>query len=102
MIGHPPHMPAIAPAVFFLYRRVKMELAGISLSQESIKTSWDGVIESSPKTIPPPPFRGRSTTGKVCLNRQRRGQIKSQSNEVFKMINMKVILPCALVSNDTM
>jgi hypothetical protein len=32
-----------------MYRREKSELAGISLSQESIKKNWDGVVQNIAK-----------------------------------------------------
>jgi hypothetical protein len=32
-----------------MYRRQKLELAGISLSQESIKKKWDGVVQNIAK-----------------------------------------------------
>ncbi len=37
------------PADFFLFWRVKTQLVSVSLSQESIKTSWDWVIQTIDK-----------------------------------------------------
>ena len=43
MLQHPPYSPDLAPADFFLFRRVKEELAGHTLSLEDIKKDWEGV-----------------------------------------------------------
>jgi hypothetical protein len=41
-----PYSPDLAPADFFLFRRVKEELAGIRLTPESLKKSWEGVLRT--------------------------------------------------------
>jgi hypothetical protein len=46
MIGYLLFSQDIAPADLFLCPRAKSGLAGMSLSQESIKTGWDGVIQT--------------------------------------------------------
>jgi len=46
LIPHPPYSPDLAPADFFLFRRVKEELAGFTLSRETIKKAWEGVIRT--------------------------------------------------------
>jgi histone-lysine N-methyltransferase SETMAR len=38
----PPNSPELAPADFFLFRKVKEELAGLHLTQESLKIAWEG------------------------------------------------------------
>jgi hypothetical protein len=43
-LEHLPYLPDLAPADFFLFRRVKKVLAGTTLDQESLKTAWEGVI----------------------------------------------------------
>ncbi len=45
-IPHPPYSPDLAPADIFLFPRVKSELAGQTLTQESFKTSWEGVVRT--------------------------------------------------------
>jgi hypothetical protein len=37
VIRHPPYLPYLAPADFFLFRRVKEQLAGLTLDQNTIK-----------------------------------------------------------------
>jgi hypothetical protein len=44
MIRWPFYLPEIAPADLLLNRREMLELAGLLLSQESIKKNWDGVV----------------------------------------------------------
>jgi histone-lysine N-methyltransferase SETMAR len=44
LLQHPPYSPNLTPADFFLFRRVKEELAGIRLSPETIKKAWEGVV----------------------------------------------------------
>jgi hypothetical protein len=41
---------------FFLFSRVKWELAGLLLSQDSFKISCEGVIPTTPKMSLPLPF----------------------------------------------
>jgi hypothetical protein len=49
MTPHPPYSLDITPTNFFLFPRVKLELAGLSLSQDSFKTSWVGVLQTIAK-----------------------------------------------------
>ena len=44
MIGHLLYSPELAPTGFFLFPMVKKELAGLSLTQETFKKSWEGVV----------------------------------------------------------
>jgi len=46
LLSHPPYSPDLAPADFFLFRRVKEELAGHTLSQDTIKKTWEGVMRT--------------------------------------------------------
>jgi hypothetical protein len=39
-----PVAPGSHPGDFFLFRRVKEELAGIQLAPETIKKAWEGVV----------------------------------------------------------
>ncbi len=58
---------------FFGFREVKSKQADLSLSQGSLKTNLEGVLEPAPKTGSPPPFSGRWTavndTSESTLNR---------------------------------
>jgi histone-lysine N-methyltransferase SETMAR len=45
-LDHPPYSPDLAPADFFLFRRVKEELAGQSLDEGTLKTTWERVVRS--------------------------------------------------------
>jgi hypothetical protein len=44
------YLPGLALIDFFLLRKVKEELAGLHLFQESLKNAWEGVLWS----LPPP------------------------------------------------
>jgi hypothetical protein len=44
-LNHPPYLPDLAPADF-LFRRVKEQLSGISLNQETLKKNWEGVMRT--------------------------------------------------------
>jgi hypothetical protein len=42
----PPYLPNLAPADFFLFRKVKEQLAGLHLTQESLKSMCEGVTHT--------------------------------------------------------
>jgi hypothetical protein len=46
LLPHPPYSLDLAPADFFLFRRVKEELAGLSLDEDSLKKTWEGVVRT--------------------------------------------------------
>jgi histone-lysine N-methyltransferase SETMAR len=46
MIEHPPYLPDLAPADFFLFPKVKKELAGLTLTRESFKKDWEGAMRT--------------------------------------------------------
>jgi hypothetical protein len=48
LLPHPPYSPDLALADFFLFRRVKEELVGLSMDEDSLKKTWEGVVEPSP------------------------------------------------------
>jgi hypothetical protein len=48
-IPWPPYSLDIIPANFFLFPRVKSEMAGLLLSQDSFQTSWVGVMQAIAK-----------------------------------------------------
>jgi predicted acetyltransferase len=43
---HPPYSPDLALADFFLFRKVKEQLAGLHLTQENLKSAWEEVIRT--------------------------------------------------------
>jgi histone-lysine N-methyltransferase SETMAR len=45
-LEHPPYSPDLAPGDFFLFKRVKEELAGQSLEEGTLKTTWERVVRS--------------------------------------------------------
>ncbi len=46
VLEHPPYSLDLAPAEYLLFWRVKEELAGICLTPESLKKTWEGVVRS--------------------------------------------------------
>jgi len=49
LIAHPPYSPDLAPADFFLFPKVKLELAGISMTKDTFKSTWERAIKSLTK-----------------------------------------------------
>ena len=46
MLDHAPYSPDLAPADFFLFPKLKAELAGDFLDADSFKTKWEGVVRT--------------------------------------------------------
>ena len=46
VIEHPPYSPDLAPADFFLFPKIKKQLAGKTLTQESLKKEWEGAART--------------------------------------------------------
>jgi histone-lysine N-methyltransferase SETMAR len=46
LIEHLPFSPDLAPADFFLFHKVKRELDGLTLTQETFKKEWKGAVQS--------------------------------------------------------
>ena len=46
MVDHAPYSPDLAPANFFLFPKMKEELAGRYLTQDGFKTAWEGVART--------------------------------------------------------
>jgi hypothetical protein len=59
MIKHPLYSPDLAPADFFLFPKVKTELAGLMLTRESFKKDWEGAV----RTLSAADFARRSSSG---------------------------------------
>jgi hypothetical protein len=46
MIEHPPSSPDLAPADFFLFPKVKKELARLMLMRKIFKKKWKGAVRT--------------------------------------------------------
>ncbi len=46
VIQHSPHLPDLALTNFFLLSRVKRELTGLTLTQETFKKKWEGAFRN--------------------------------------------------------
>jgi hypothetical protein len=44
LLSHPPYSPDLTPADYFLFPKLKKELAGITMTQEKFKKEWEGVL----------------------------------------------------------
>jgi [histone H3]-lysine36 N-dimethyltransferase SETMAR len=46
VLPHPPYSPDLAPADFFLFPKVKEHLADITLTQDTIRSTWERAIST--------------------------------------------------------
>jgi hypothetical protein len=46
LLPHSPYSPDLAPVDFFLFQKVKEQLASLHLTQESLKSVWEGVTHT--------------------------------------------------------
>ena len=44
LLSHPLYSSDLAPADYFLFPKLKKELAGITMTQEKFKKEWEGVL----------------------------------------------------------
>jgi histone-lysine N-methyltransferase SETMAR len=44
LLSHPPYSFNLAPADYFLFPKLKKELASITMIQEEFKKEWEGVL----------------------------------------------------------
>jgi histone-lysine N-methyltransferase SETMAR len=49
LLSHPPYSPDLAPADFFLFPKLKKELAGFTMTQAEFKKEWEGVLRGVSK-----------------------------------------------------
>ena len=49
LLSHPPYSPDLAPADYFLFPKLKKELAGNTMTQEEFKKEWEGVLRGVSK-----------------------------------------------------
>jgi hypothetical protein len=43
-LSHPPYSPDLTPVNYFLFPKLKKELAGFTMTQEEFKKDWEGVL----------------------------------------------------------
>jgi hypothetical protein len=53
LIQHPPYSPDLAPADYFLFPRIKKELAGLTMTQDTFKKLWEGPSRVSRRRTSP-------------------------------------------------
>jgi histone-lysine N-methyltransferase SETMAR len=46
LLKHLPYLPDLTPADFFLFPKVKKELAGLTLARETFKKEWEGAVRT--------------------------------------------------------
>jgi [histone H3]-lysine36 N-dimethyltransferase SETMAR len=66
-LNHPPYSPDLAPADFFLFPKVKEQLSGLQLDQDSLKQTWEGVTKSIAKEEFAAAFRRCYERCKKCV-----------------------------------
>jgi hypothetical protein len=49
LLSHPPYSHDLAPADFFLFFKLKKELADHTMTQEEFKNEWEGVLREVSK-----------------------------------------------------
>jgi hypothetical protein len=64
---HLPYLPRLAPADFFIFRKVKEGLAGQSLDQDSIENAWEGVTRTLTAVTFTAAFRSWLEHCKQCI-----------------------------------
>jgi hypothetical protein len=67
MVPHPSYSPDPALADFFLFPRVKAELAGLTLTQETFKNTWEGVVRCIAKEAFAASFRRWKEWCEKCI-----------------------------------
>jgi histone-lysine N-methyltransferase SETMAR len=68
VIEHPSYLPDLAPADFFLFPKVKRELAGLTLTKETLKTKWEGAARTLKAADFATAFRHWYEHYKKCIN----------------------------------
>ena len=67
LLDHPPYSPDLAPADFFLFPKLKKELAGIIMTQEKFKNKWEGVLRTLSKDDFATAFKKWTDRCKKCV-----------------------------------
>jgi histone-lysine N-methyltransferase SETMAR len=68
IMEHPPYLPDLAPADFVLFPSVKRELADKTLTKETLKKEWEGVVRTLSAADFTSVFRWRYDRCKKCVN----------------------------------
>jgi hypothetical protein len=63
--------PYLAPADFFLFPKVKRELAGLTLTKETFKKEWEGVTKTLRAADFATAFRRSMERCKKCIDNAR-------------------------------
>jgi histone-lysine N-methyltransferase SETMAR len=63
-----PYSPDLAPADFFLFPKVKRELAGLILTKETFKKEWEGAARTLKAADFAKAFRGWYECCEKCIN----------------------------------
>jgi hypothetical protein len=96
------HSLNMASADFFIFWKVKPELAGLLLSLGNLKKSLEGSSKLSAKRSLLPPYSSGWTAAKsMSESALARPKKKSQNKRGFKMIHIEVISSCAVDFNYT-
>jgi hypothetical protein len=82
----PPCSPDLAPADFFLFRKVKEELDGLHLSQESFKSAWEGVTRTISEDEFTTAFRRWYERSEKC--------VRNESRLFFISPRIKIMCKC--------
>jgi histone-lysine N-methyltransferase SETMAR len=68
VIEHPSYLPDLAPADFFLFPKVMRELAGLTLTKETLKMKWEGAARTLKAADFATAFRHWYERYKKCIN----------------------------------
>jgi histone-lysine N-methyltransferase SETMAR len=68
IMEHPPFLPDLAPADFFLFPSMKRELADKTLTKETLKKEWEGVVRTLSAADFTLAFRWWYDCRKKCVN----------------------------------
>jgi histone-lysine N-methyltransferase SETMAR len=66
-LQHPPYSPDLAPADYCLFRRLKSDLAGVSVTPETFKTELERVLRSIGKNKFAEAFQRRLHSHEKCI-----------------------------------
>lgn len=68
VLPHPPYSPDLAPADFFLFPKLKKELAGRRLTAKTFKKEWDGAARTIAPTAYAAAFRKWMDRCNKCID----------------------------------
>jgi hypothetical protein len=91
-LEHPPYLPNLVPADFFLLKKIKWGLAGHSLYQDSIKNAWEGVARSLIAINLAVAFRSWLERCKKCVHLG--SEFIEKSQEINILLSLIVVKLC--------